>query len=221
MAEEIRMNVAGVGNSLQWTSEETLEPGSWEEGIDFTVQPECEALCVVLTSGGEFGLQKGASGADFRLTSQDGERIGVFMRAEKGQLLFLVQNPVPGKWHMQLWGNRNSDIQVNATALKKGWLQRLMSHRLTCRICKYLLKAIIAAILMNIAPYILGVKGVALLSRLPQHVLNLLEILRNAIGCSPKILNGILDIISDSLSDRIDEIMRKICAFLNLCPATA
>lgn len=187
------------------------------------VPDECGALVITVTAAGDYGFQNGPKEAEFKVeTPFDEDLTKVFKEGSNGQRIYIFHMPKPGRWPMLITHRENSNIEVNASALKSGWGRRIIRGFawLECKACKYALKTIIIALLIKISPIIAAAAGgVALIDDLVDAAGDLLDLLMDIIGRPEGDAKKLLAFLSTIAKNPINDTLEQICKWLGLCAA--
>lgn len=196
-----------------------------ESHID--VPEDCQVLVITVTSSGEHGFLNGPSIEEIQIKRpiRGGGFTDVsaeFTEGDNGQRIYLFEEPPMGEWPITLFPihGSNNDIEVNASALTSGWRARFGRglRWIGCKACKYGIKAIIIALLIQIAPIIAAKLGLAAFVDQVLHVADkILEILKKAMELTNGALRKLLEFLYTLLDDPIDKIIEKICIELGFC----
>jgi hypothetical protein len=219
MAHTIKATVAGdAGNAI------LVEVSNREGSAEFTAKlpvPENSSLLIAtVTDGGPDGHRRAANGVNVRLRDPHGnDRTTTMHRDNCGRLVALIPSPEAGEWSLSVSHAGHASAEINAAALGNDWLNKLrrMGGWLACSTCKQLLRALVIAAVIYLAPIAPIAKGAALgweffLAHLPAAVTAALAVLLSSSEAA-----RLLQFLLGYLDEAIDRVLHRACHWLRLC----
>lgn len=179
----------------------------------------CPALAITVTAGGPDNFRHGPRGASVKVQTPSGRNISEeFVRCSNGQQTYILREPEPGSWEILIQYDRDCDVEVNASALPRGWRERLsrVARWLSCKACKYAIKAFVIALLAQLGPFAAAALAAG---NIPELALDALDALSEALDLVGSAHEEFRSFLSTLVDNPIDRILTRICAWIHLCNA--
>ncbi|MGA8222146.1 MAG: hypothetical protein WB780_10880 [Candidatus Acidiferrales bacterium] len=183
-----------------------------EERHVINVPEGAGALFVTVTAGDPGGVNRAPVNAELSMVNPQNVRVN-FQPGVGGQVLFVDNNPSPGRWTFTIAYGANASVELNATTLHPSWIEHLrqLINRFGgwfgCKTCKRLVRALVVAGLI----YLGGMALPVVLAHIPPALVAILS--------DESIRKRFLDLLRDYFNEPIDKLAERVCQLFGFCPA--
>ena len=188
------------------------------------VPPGAVSLAITATNGASsLGSVRGLSGphdANVRIFDPQGQNQTHQIRETGHGKAVTIHNPMRGEWQIEIVASANASVEVCASAVTRHWLDNLArgAKWFSCKACKVGVKALVLAAIINAGQFIaIGLVGAALVAQVMAVAGGLINALVAALHLTPQGLELLFDLLASLTDSPIDEILTRVCAFVNLC----
>jgi hypothetical protein len=185
------------------------------------VGDDTAALAITVTNTGPLGHKEGPRNAHVIVTDPKGHDVSeASLKSDKGQMCILLEKPMPGTWHFRVEYGSNATAEINASALKWGWKEKLLagSRWFACKTCKLALRALVIATILHFSHLVAaGAAAHTLFEVVANTKPIIIDILRDTLCLDGGALPKFFSVIAEYMDVPVDNVLERVCTFLQLC----